>query len=305
MDADALWFKRDDLTGLGAGGNKVRKLEYLLTEALQQRADVLVTSGRTQSNHARITAAAARRLGMACVLVIGGEPPAKLTGNLVLEALLGARVVWAGEVGDDELDARVAEVAAALEREGSRVEVIPLGGSNALGARGYTDCGRELEDQLEDLRHVVVALGTGGTMAGLVSALGTERVLGVDVGATEDPRERVLAMLADLGSPSTRSALRIRHDQVGDGYGRLTPGARAAMIDAAVLEGVLLDPVYTAKALSGLRAAVSDGSIGAHEPTVFIHTGGLPGLFGHEVVADPERLRPPPARSDRLRNPPG
>jgi L-cysteate sulfo-lyase len=224
------------------------------------------------------------------VLVLAGAPEPTPRGNLLLDVLFGAEIVWAGPVGDRELDERVVETAATLEADGLRVAVIPLGGSSAFGARGYLDCGRELEAQLPGLRHVVVALGTGGTLAGLVAALGPERVLGIDVDATEDPLARVVSVLEGLGRPCPRAALRARVDQVGAGYGLLTPEAVAAMQAAAALEGILLDPVYTAKALSGLHAAVHDGDIDPDEPTVFVHTGGLPGLFGHELAVDPTRL---------------
>jgi L-cysteate sulfo-lyase len=296
MDPDCLWIKRDDLTGLGAGGNKVRKLEYTCAAALQHRATTLVTSGATQSNHARLTAAAAARLGLECVLVLMGDAPANATarGNLALDGLLGAMVVWAGSVDDQGLDRRVTKEAAELTDRGRRVEAIPYGGSNVLGARGYLDAGIELETQLPDLRHVVVAVGSGGTMAGLVAALGSPRVLGVDVGAVPDPERRILGMVEGLAAeettltaPSVQSPLRLRRDQIGDGYGILTPGARQALLDAARWEGVFLDPVYTAKALSGLIAAVEDGSIGPDEPTVLLHSGGLPGLFAHSLMDDP------------------
>ncbi len=300
MDADALWLKRDDLTGLGAGGNKVRKLEYLCAEALRRGATTLLTSGRAQSNHARITAAAARRLGLDCVLVLAGAIPGVPTGNLALEALMDTRMVWVEEADDNELDARVKAEAERLRSAGAVVEVIPLGGSNALGALGYAECGRELETDLPELRHVVVAVGTGGTMAGLVSVLGADRVLGVDVGATADPTERVTGMLMGLGgSGSPSEDLRLRRDQVGAGYGILTPGAATAILDVARLEGVFLDPVYTAKAMSGLAASVRDGSIGPDEPTVFVHTGGLPGLFGHDLMHDPGHLLGDPGREGR------
>ena len=294
LDPESLWFKRDDLTGLGAGGNKVRKLEYLCAAAVERGATMLITSGGAQSNHARLTAAAACRLGMGCLVVLAGEPPTVPNGNIALEGLMGARVVWAGKVDDDELDRQVEEVASDLTRSGQRVEVLPLGGSNALGARGYIDCGNELEAQIPDLRHAVVAVGSGGTMAGLVSALGPERVLGIDVGATATASERVRALLNALSAvgavpPAHANApLRLRDDQIGAGYGVLTPEARGALIDAAQYEGILLDPVYTAKALSGLAAASKDGSIKHDERTVFLHTGGLPGLFGHDFIRDPQ-----------------
>jgi L-cysteate sulfo-lyase len=293
LDPGCLWVKRDDLTGLGAGGNKVRKLEHLCGAALEEGATTLVTSGRAQSNHARLTAAAARRLGLGCLLVLGGDEPRHATGNLALEVLLDAPVRWVGNLDDAGLDGAVDAAASELTAAGERVAVIPIGGSNALGARGYVTCGRELEAQVVGLRHAVVAVGTGGTMAGLVGALGTERVLGVDVGATADPEERVRRMLADMAAQGVtaplddRSSLRVRRDQVGPGYGVLTPAAREALVAAARCEGIILDPVYTAKALSGLAAEVAEGKIEPDEPTVFVHTGGLPGLFGHQFIDDP------------------
>jgi L-cysteate sulfo-lyase len=290
---DDLFVKRDDLTGLGAGGNKVRKLEYLCGSARERNATVLVTSGAAQSNHARLTAAAACRLGLRCCLVLAGEPPAVPRGNVALDGLLGADVVWSGSTDDVELVQRTTEVADEFSESGEVVELIPYGGSSVRGAYGYVDCGRELLDQLPDLRHVVIAVGSGGTMAGLVACLGPDRVLGVDAGAVTDPVERVAALVQGLGSPAatpghTPTTLRVRTDQVGPGYGVLTPAGRDALVAAARCEGLVLDPVYTAKALSGLAAAVADGEIAPGEPVVFVHTGGLPGLFGHDVLEDPE-----------------
>ena len=290
---DDLWIKRDDLTGLGGGGNKVRKLEYLCGSARERHATVLVTSGASQSNHARLTAAAACRIGLRCCLVLAGERPDAPRGNVALDGLLGADVVWSGSSGDVELVRRTTEVAEQLTASGEVVELIPYGGSSVRGACGYVDCGRELLHQLPGLRHVVVAVGSGGTMAGLVSSLGPERVLGVDAGAVADAGVRVAALVEGLrplaGTPEhTPAALRLRTDQVGPGYGKLTATARGALVAAARCEGLVLDPVYTAKALSGLRAAVTDGAIAPGEPVVFVHTGGLPGLFGHDVLDDLE-----------------
>jgi L-cysteate sulfo-lyase len=307
LRSDDLWIKRDDLTGLGGGGNKVRKLEYTCAVALAEGATTLVTTGAAQSNHARLTAAAACRLGLDAVLVLAGEPPESGTGNLTLNALLGAHLVWAG---DDAMAAVVAKVVDDLRVRGRRPSVIPFGGSNAVAARGYAACGAELREQLAaDPAHAVVAVGSGGTMAGLVAALGAARVLGVDSGAVPDARERVAGMLAGMrtgmlaGMPADMPTgmpddgvptgydpagrtLRLRGDQVGPGYGVLTPAARAAMRDAARCEGLILDPVYTAKALAGLAAAVRDGDIRPGERTVFVHTGGLPGLFGHPLAQE-------------------
>jgi len=275
--------KRDDLTDLG-GGNKVRKLEHLVAEAVATGATVLVTSGGAQSNHARMTAAAGARCGLPAVLVLGGTPSPDRPGNLALEELLGARVVLAGDVDGAALDDRVAEVADALRADGELPAVLPLGGSSPTGARGYLACAAELAQQAPDTAHVVVAVGSGGTMAGLVAGLGADRVLGVDTGAVPDPAARVAALVTALGARA--DGLRLRRDQVGGGYGVLTPAAGAAMRTAARTEGLLLDPVYTAKALAGLAAAVSDGGIRPGEPTVFVHTGGLPGLFGHPVARE-------------------
>ena len=277
-----LWLKRDDLTGLGGGGNKVRKLEHTAGAAVAEGADLLITTGAAQSNHARATAAAACRLGLDCLLVLAGDPPATPSGNLTLDNLLGAAVHWAGNgVAPDELAAELAERRRA---EGARPYVVPFGGSGPVGALGYLDCARELDQQAPDARHVVVAVGSGGTMAGLVAGLGAERVLGVPTGAVDDHRDRVAGMVAQLGAAP--DGLRFRDDQVGDGYGILTAAARAALTDAARTEGVVLDPVYTAKAFAGLHAAVRDGQIRPGERTVFVHTGGLPGLFGHPFAAD-------------------
>jgi D-cysteine desulfhydrase len=283
-----LWVKRDDLTGLGGGGNKVRKLEHLCHEALRAGATVLVTSGAAQSNHARLTAAAAARLGLGCVLVLAGSPPAAPIGNVALDRLLGADIVWVPDADDLELTGRSEEVARRLADEGQQVTLIPYGGSSVTGALGYVDCGRELLDQMPGFRHVVVAVGSGGTMAGLVAALGPDRVLGVDAGALSDPDGRVRELvegLADAGAgPRRRGPFRLRPDQVGPGYGILTPQAGNALRAAARCEGLVLDPVYTAKALSGLAAAVADGDVVAGEPVIFVHTGGVPGLFGHDVL---------------------
>ena len=297
LSPDDLWIKRDDLTGLGAGGNKVRKLQYLCAAATEHGATVLVTSGAAQSNHARLTAAAACRLGLRCCLVLAGQPPELSQGNIFLDGLMGAQIVWTGPGDDVELVQRTHEVADELTRAGEIVELIPYGGSSVRGAYGYVDCGRELLDQLPQLRHVVVAVGSGGTMAGLVAALGTKRVLGVDAGAVADPSRRVEDLVRDLaglygvGYGDHPTDVRLRHDQVGPGYGVLTPAARDALLAAARAEGMVLDPVYTAKALSGLAAAIAEGDIRRGEPVVFVHTGGLPGLFGHDVLSEPDLHR--------------
>jgi L-cysteate sulfo-lyase len=276
-----LWVKRDDLTDLG-GGNKLRKLEHLLGEALAAGATVLVTSGGLQSNHARITALGAARLGLGTVLVLTGTADPARTGNLALEELAGARVV-ALPAGADAAE-RVAEEAAALRAAGEVPFVVPLGGSTPTGVRGYLEASAELLEQAPDLATVVVAVGSGGTMAGLVAGLGAHRVLGVDTGAVPDPDVRVRDLVTALGRPDPE--LRLRRDQVGEGYGAATEAGVRALRTAASTEGLLLDPVYTGKALAGLAAAVADGTIRPGTRTVFLHSGGLPGLFGHPLAAE-------------------
>jgi D-cysteine desulfhydrase len=278
-----LWVKRDDLTDLG-GGNKVRKLEYLVAEAVAAGATVLVTSGGAQSNHARATAAAAARVGLRAVLVLGGTALAGRPGNLALDGLLGAGVVFTEGLSGAHLDRRVEEVTDELRAGGEVPAVLPFGGSSAVGARGYVDCAAELDEQAPDAAHVVVAVGSGGTMAGLVAGLGPERVIGVDTGAVPHPVERVAALVAALGAEPGH--LRLHRDQVGEGYRSLTRAGADAMRLAARTEGLLLDPVYTAKALAGLAVAVAEGSIRPGERTVFVHTGGLPGFFGHPFAAE-------------------
>jgi L-cysteate sulfo-lyase len=282
LGATDLWVKRDDLTGLGGGGNKVRKLEWLCGAALARGADTLVTCGARQSNHARLTAAAGARLGLRVVLVLAGSAGDPGDGNVALDGLLGASVVWAGDVAHEALDPLASDVLDRLRREGARPELIPYGGSSVLGARGYVDCGRELLDQAPDLATVVTALGSGGTMAGLVHALGARRVLGVDCGAIGQPVETVATLVGGLGGAAPDpAALRVRLDQVGAGYAVLTEPVMAALTLAARTEGLILDPIYTGRALAGLMSAVAEEEIKPGERTVLLHSGGLPGLFGH------------------------
>ncbi|MFI1396071.1 D-cysteine desulfhydrase family protein [Streptomyces sp. NPDC020681] len=294
LEPGDLWVKRDDLIGLGGGGNKVRKLEWTVGAARAEGATTLVTSGAAQSNHARLTAAAGTRLGMDVVLVLAGAPSDTMTGNVVLDGLFGARVVWAGDVSGAELAAAVADMADSLRRQGARPAVIPFGGSSVLGARGYVEAGHELLAQAPDLSTVAVALGSGGTMAGLVHALGAERVLGAHCGAVADPGKTVAALADGLsgeepqGRPDT--PLRLRLDQVGAGYSQLTEPVMDAITIAARTEGIVLDPVYTGRALAGLVAAVREGDVRPGQRTVFLHTGGLPGFFGHPQVLNRARF---------------
>jgi len=264
-----LWIKRDDLTGLGGGGNKVRKLQYTCAEALAAGATTLVTTGALQSNHARLTAAAAARLGLRCVLVLAGREPMTPRGNLLLDQLAGAEIVWAG-------DQPIAELAAAEAqgREGSHL--IPFGGSARSTVPAYVECARELVAQQAEFDQVVVAVGSGGTMAGLVHELGADRVLGVDAGAVADPYRAVTALLErDPGE------LTIDRSQIGPGYAAVTEPVREALKLAARTEGIFLDPTYTGRALAGLIARSAPVGLAREGRVIFLHTGGLPGLLGH------------------------
>ena len=301
---DRLWIKRDDLTSLGGGGNMARKLERTLATALRDGADWLVTTGAAQSNHARLTAAAGARLGLGVTLVLAGRagaPGDAPQGNLLLDEIFGAHIRWAGDVDDTGLAAVADEVAAELAASGAHPAVIPFGGSNRDGALAYADAARELLDQLRDQAGdqlpaqatSVVAVGSGGTMAGLVAELGPDHVLGVHTGAVAAPGDVVASLASAITAgrldPQT---LRLRTDQVGAGYGRLTEATAAAIRLTARTEGIVLDPTYTGRAMAGLIAAAADGDLGRDAPVVFWHTGGLPGLFGHReaaTLAEPKR----------------
>ena len=286
LAADGLWIKRDDLTGLGGGGNKTRKLERSIASALFEGADELVTTGAAQSNHARLTAAAGARLGIPVTLVLAGAPGGAPVGNVLLDALFGARLRWVGDADGHRLGVIADEVAAELASAGAHPAVIPFGGSNRDGVLAYADAARELRTQLPGESTSVVALGSGGTMAGLVAELGARRVLGVHTGAVTDPRGVVAALAETVtGKALSPADLRVRTDQVGAGYGSITEGTADAIRLAARTEGIVLDPTYTGRAMAGLIAAAREGGLDRDLPVVFWHTGGLPGLFGHRDVA--------------------
>jgi D-cysteine desulfhydrase len=279
-----LWVKRDDLTGLGGGGNKVRKLEHLCADAQRQGCDTLVTGGGRQSNHARITAAAANQLGLGCTLVLGSDPVDVATGNVVLDQLLGADIVWAGPLDYYALETAIEAEADRQRDAGRRPYAIPLGGASTIGQLGYVRAAQELREQLPDTSLVATADGTGGTHAGLVAGWGDHgAVLGVDVGTRPDlddvvPREAAAAA-ALAGLPAPTGTCAIDHDRYGDGYGAPTPSCREALDLCARLEGLLLDPVYSGKGMAGLIARIRDGRAPEEGTIVFLHTGGLPALL--------------------------
>ncbi len=291
-----LFVKRDDQTGLALGGNKTRKLERLVADAQAARATTLLTAGAAQSNHCRQTAAAAARCRLRCVLALGGGPPATAPGNLLLDALLGAELHWTGERRRGEaLD----EVADALRRRGERPYVVPYGGSNGVGALGYLLAMQEVLAQLAALSLrvdlMVVASSSGGTQAGLVAgakAFGYDgRILGVSVDKGEREPERYEAQMATIGNaalarvglPARLDAgdFEVAYDYLGGGYGVLGDAEREAIHLLARHEGLLLDPVYTGRAMAGLIDLVRRGALGDARGVLFWHTGGAPALFAY------------------------
>ena len=296
MEPETLWVKRDDATGLAGGGNKARKLEFLCADALAQGCDTLVTGGGRQSNHVRMTAAAANRLGLRCTVVLGSEEPTVPSGNVVLDELLAPEMVWRGALDYYGVEAAIEDTCLRLEAEGRRPYRMPIGGASAVGALGYVAAAHELVGQLPDVQLVVVADGSGGTHSGLVAGLGRhELVLGVDVGTRPDLDEQVPAKAAETaalaGLPPPAGQCQIDHDRFGPGYAAPTDECREALDLAARLEGLILDPVYSGKAMAGLIAARRDERIGADTRVVFLHTGGMPALFA-AAYADWIKRRP-------------
>lgn len=288
-----LWVKRDDQTGLATGGNKTRKLEFSVGEALRRGADTLVTLGAVQSNHARQTAAAAARCGLSCVLVLRGHPPAEARGNLLLDHLLGARVVFAGDRDREEVAAEAVE---GLRAAGRRPFLIPVGASDEYGAPGFVAAMEELAAQLSaaGLRvdRLVVASSSFGTQAGMVAGA---RLLGLPVrveGIAIDSRaHEVRAQVADLANRTLRRLGRqetiseaevVAHDgYLGGGYAVLGEPEREAIRLAAREEGLLLDPVYTGRAMAGLVDLVRQRAYAAGETVLFWHTGGAVALHAY------------------------
>ncbi len=294
-----IWMKRDDLTGMGLGGNKVRKLEFLVGDALAKGADHLVTQGAVQSNHVRQTAAVAAKLGLACTAVlehrIETNDSAYLnSGNVLLDRLLGCRIEY--RPGGADMQAAIEEVGARLTSEGARPYLIPGGGSNAVGALGYAAVALELVTQANEqglrIDRLVHATGSAGTQAGLVAGLhalsSPIRVLGIGVRQPKGTQEANVLRLAQATAahmgverPITADAVEANCDYVGAGYGLPTPGMAEAVQMVARLEGVFLDPVYSGRGMAGLIDLIRKGTLTAGEHVVFLHTGGSSGLFGY------------------------
>ena len=299
LGGPAVYIKRDDVQGLGGGGNKLRKLEFLVADALARGADTLITGGALQSNHCRLTLAAANREGLRCRLVLQERTPrsyrSDASGNNLLYRLLGAEEIRV--IGpEDDIDAAMQSVCEDVEAAGRRGYVIPVGGSTPLGALGYVACAQEILAQGSDrgiaFDHVVCASGSAGTQAGLVAGMisgGSDAlVTGICVSRTselQEPRVRDLAEgvaeILGMEAAIPLAAVRALDAYVGSGYAHPTEEMREAVSLLARLEGILLDPVYTGKAMAGLVDLIRTGQVGPEETVLFVHTGGTPGLYAY------------------------
>ncbi|MBR9856421.1 MAG: D-cysteine desulfhydrase [Gammaproteobacteria bacterium] len=302
LDGPTLWIKRDDCTGLAGGGNKTRKLEFLMADALEQGADTIITQGATQSNHARQTVAIATKLEMDCHILLEDRTGSEdadynYNGNVMLDQLFGGQL--RKYPGGTDMNAAMEELAAKLKAEGKKPYIIPGGGSNEIGALGYVNCALELLGQANDrglrIDHLVHATGSAGTQAGLVTGLyGSNSqipVLGIGVRVPREQQEANVFRLAErtaekLGIPGAikREDVVANCDYVGAGYGIPAESTLEAIELFARHEGILLDPVYSGKGAAGLIDLIRKGHFKKGENIVFLHTGGSQALFGYRDV---------------------
>ena len=291
-----IYIKRDDQTGLALGGNKTRKLEFLLGDALSQGCDTLVTAGAMQSNHCRQTAAAAAACGLDCHLVLGGEQPSTCNGNLLLDLLLGAQIHWCGpnRKGED-----LPEIVEQIRAQGRKPYVVPYGGSNPIGAAGFAEAWHELRQQSDEMgvsfSHIVIASSSGGTQAGLL--VGREfygdqnQIIGIaidKIGMDGQPFADLVRQLANdtsrllnLDKVFAPADINVVEDFLDADYGEVGESERSAIHTLATVEGILLDPVYTGRAMHGLLELVRGQHFSKDDNVLFWHTGGTPALFSH------------------------
>ena len=294
-----IYVKRDDCTGLATGGNKTRKLEYSMGEALQQGADTIITVGAVQSNHVRQTAAAACKLGLKCEVLLehrvaNPTETYSTSGNVFLDRIFGANL--REYPGGTDFDAAMAEVTDEVRNDGGTPYIVPGGASNPVGALGYVGCGVELLEQFEQQKlridHLITATGSAGTHAGLAVGLrgsGSDLpVLGIGVNAPQDVQEErvfnlAVEIAAMVGAPDCVSRDDIIADcnYIGPGYGEPTESMNEAILMLARYEGLLFDPVYSGKALAGMIDYIRQGRFGKGQNIVFLHTGGSAGLFAY------------------------
>lgn len=294
LSGASIFMKRDDQTGLAMGGNKTRKLEYFFGDALSKGCDVVITGGAQQSNHCRQTAAAAAHCGMECHLVLGGEKPREFSGNLLMDALFGATLHFSGDLRKGE---KIPEIFKQLIEQGKRPYVIPYGGSNVMGAMGFVDAVEELQLQMKthnlQFKEIVFASSSGGTQAGLMVGKDLFKMdsvilgIGIDKNDIEGTslenyilklaNETALTLNLELGF--TKNDVQLNNHYLGEGYGIVGEADKEAIDLLARLEGILLDPVYTAKAMAGLIDLIRQQQFTKADKVLFWHTGGCPALF--------------------------
>lgn len=292
-----IFMKRDDLTGLALGGNKTRKLEFILGDAIGKGCDTIVTAGAAQSNHCRQTAAAAAQLQLECHLVLGGQSPDTPNGNLLLDLLFGAHIHWAGNnrKGED-----IPAVVETLIAQGKKPYVVPYGGSSMLGAYAFVHALKELEQQLthQSISHIVFASSSGGTQAGLMMGNHLQnspyQLIGINIDKNETgnvPFKQAIINLANELSTAlntnhtfTEQDLVLNNHYVGEGYGVIGKLEKEAIALTAQHEGILLDPVYTGRAMGGLIHMIRTGELSKKDKVLFWHTGGAPALFANAAA---------------------
>lgn len=290
--------KRDDLTGLALGGNKTRKLETILGDVLAQGCDTIITAGAAQSNHCRQTAAAAAKLNLECHLILGGTQPDKVSGNLLLDKIFGCHIHWGGSnrKGED-----IPELVGQLTAAGKKPYIVPYGGSNELGAISFIDAVGELVNQTDQLfTHIVFASSSGGTHAGLM--LGKHifkqhfELIGISIDKDEIDNQELDQHIINLANKTAkviglkasfpRHGLTLNTRYIGDGYGVVGELENEAIKLTAQLEGILLDPVYTGRAMGGLIDMIRTGKFSKDDNLLFWHTGGAPALFAYSDSLD-------------------
>ena len=291
----SIWIKRDDLCGVALGGNKVRKLEYLLADAQKQGCDTVFTTGGAQSNHAMLTAACAARLGLRCVLILKKRGVTDRKGNLVLDDIFGAQVEFMDTDSYEDIYAEMRERCEVLANQGHKGYIIPVGGSTALGSIGYAECVRELAEQAKEagieISHVASATGSGGTAAGLLLGAGLflpgVKVTGIAVDSS--PFDKIVPRLAGEAAallecpfqPEENAFQMVEH--MGPGYALPNPEDTPYIEELARTEGILLDPVYTGKAFAGMMQLLRQGAFDGQDDLLFVHTGGTAALFAIDL----------------------
>ncbi len=299
-----LYIKRDDMTGIGYGGNKIRKLEYLVADALSKEADTIITTGGVQSNFTRQTTACAVKLGLKTVLVLIGSEPEEYRGNLLLEKLMGAEIHFVSaetlDEGAEKAGNLMKSLSEKLETEGHRSYIMPVGGATPIGCIGFTNAFLELTSQIKDLGitvdHMLFATGSGGTQAGLLAGKkmfnSDINMIGIRVGRMFEPFSKIIAELAgktsellDMKKPFSEKDVITYSDFIGEGYDIPTREANDAIKLIARTEAIILDPVYTGKAMAGLLGLIDREEIAKDDTMVFWHTGGDVAMFvGEELL---------------------